>query len=311
MLDAFYAFLTLPFKGKIWREETPSQHHHLPPPQKRTMAADTAAKEVNQDLWILATAHPDDESMFFLPTLRNLLTNSGSTQKGDQSAAAQAAALHILCLSNGDYNDSSDGPIRTKELYKACKIIGISNSLVIDDDRLKDGPNEVWDADLIASKVMDYAKDAILSSKDDKDKDSWKYIDEEQASDDEETVINLNLLTFDNRGVSSHPNHIDTFKGIQHLLQERAINRRDTSNDTIHSHLILSNWKAKIKINLFVLTLRTISNPFHKYFLWAIVELPQLAVLLLQMIWSLIFFLSGGRMWADSSRKQQQPISYC
>jgi N-acetylglucosaminylphosphatidylinositol deacetylase len=42
---------------------------------------------MNCESVLLVTAHPDDEAMFFAPTIHTLLQ--------------QGASVHILCLSNG------------------------------------------------------------------------------------------------------------------------------------------------------------------------------------------------------------------
>ena len=105
-----------------------------------------------QDVWLLVTAPPDDEAMFFIPTLRTLL---GSRDEGPP-------LVRVLCLSNGDYRDPSDGPVRARELQKACAVIGVQNGkdgagavTVLDDARMKDGPNEVWGADVVSGAVRD------------------------------------------------------------------------------------------------------------------------------------------------------------
>eukprot|EP00985_Skeletonema_marinoi_P006617 scaffold2870_cov77-Skeletonema_marinoi.AAC.1 len=163
------------------------------------------------DIWLLITAHPDDESMFFIPTLRNLLSLDCKNESND----SKNPNIHLICLSNGDYRDVSDGPVRTKELYKACSLIGIDESkssgassvVVLDDDRLKDGPNEVWNSDLIANTVLERLQ-TILSSK--------------QQQSTQQQQINVNIITFDQGGVSGHPNHVDVFRGIKHFLDEKC-----------------------------------------------------------------------------------------
>ncbi|XP_074307153.1 uncharacterized protein LOC141642281 isoform X3 [Silene latifolia] len=54
--------------------------------------------------FLLVIAHPDDESMFYTPTI-NYLTSRGHD-------------IHVLCLSTG--NADGMGNIRKDELYKAC-----------------------------------------------------------------------------------------------------------------------------------------------------------------------------------------------
>ncbi len=59
---------------------------------------------------LLVIAHPDDETMFFGPTLLGLCRQRG-------------ADVHLLCLSNGDYRQK--GRVRKKELYRACTVLGL------------------------------------------------------------------------------------------------------------------------------------------------------------------------------------------
>ena len=58
----------------------------------------------------LVTSHPDDECMFFGPTILSLTKNP-------------AVSLFLLCMSNGDYR--REGRTRKGELYQACKVLGI------------------------------------------------------------------------------------------------------------------------------------------------------------------------------------------
>ncbi|KAM0942261.1 putative N-acetylglucosaminylphosphatidylinositol deacetylase [Dioscorea sansibarensis] len=106
---------------------------------------------------LLVVAHPDDESMFFAPTLLYL--------------ASEGHNVHVLCLSTG--NADGKGNIRKEEFYRACAI-------------LKDGFDKPWDIQLLA-----------------------KLIEEEIRT----RAIDL-VITFDNYGVSGHPNHSDAHRGI-------------------------------------------------------------------------------------------------
>ncbi|XP_075627339.1 N-acetylglucosaminyl-phosphatidylinositol de-N-acetylase isoform X2 [Balearica regulorum gibbericeps] len=67
---------------------------------------------------LLVTAHPDDEAMFFAPTVLGL-----------GRAGARAA---VLCCSAGNYYNQ--GEIRKKELEQSCFLLGIpaSNVTVVD-----------------------------------------------------------------------------------------------------------------------------------------------------------------------------------
>jgi len=293
-------------------------------------------------MWLLITAHPDDESMFFIPTLRNLINCNSSNQKDTQS---DSNTIQLLCLSNGDYRDVSDGPIRTKETYKACSIIGIQNDsstsaavTVLNDDRMKDGPNEVWSSDLIANFILEHIRKAVPSMLDDsitkpdkkhdyilsgpKDKkmqQSWCYMDHKKRTQSSKAkskqpnivqTIDINLLTFDKGGVSNHPNHIDVFKGVQYLLNEKCIVETCKSSEQHIAKLRLyqekSNNNTVIELNVSVHTLRTISNPLHKYFLWIFVDIiPYTFTWLFKIIVYLVYFLLGGLLWGKKGSSPQ------
>ncbi|CAO2841919.1 unnamed protein product [Amaranthus hypochondriacus] len=93
---------------------------------------------------LLVIAHPDDESMFFTPTI-NYLTSRGHD-------------VHILCLSNG--NADGMGNIRKDELYKACAILKVplKQVVVLDHPELQDGFGNMWNHIFIAKLVEDHIK---------------------------------------------------------------------------------------------------------------------------------------------------------
>ena len=120
---------------------------------------------------LLVISHPDDESMFFGPTI--------------QALRRAGARTHILCLSNGDADGL--GAVREKELESARKLLGVDSSEVVNDSKLKDGFKEVWPEGTVAAYV-------------------------------EASVRRLDanvVLTFDERGVSGHPNHVAAYRGVR------------------------------------------------------------------------------------------------
>ncbi|KAG8066736.1 hypothetical protein GUJ93_ZPchr0004g38945 [Zizania palustris] len=93
---------------------------------------------------LLALAHPDDESMFFTPTILFLKS------KGHN--------IHILCMSQG--NADGLGNIRKEELYLACATLKIpaEHVEVLDHPELQDGFHEKWNHGLLAELTMAQAQ---------------------------------------------------------------------------------------------------------------------------------------------------------
>ncbi|XP_074830369.1 N-acetylglucosaminyl-phosphatidylinositol de-N-acetylase isoform X1 [Natator depressus] len=89
---------------------------------------------------LVVTAHPDDEAMFFAPTILSL--------------GRFRAQLWLLCCSSGNYYNQ--GEIRKKELVQSCAVLGIppSNVTVIDHRDLPDDPAVDWDTHLLSTFVL-------------------------------------------------------------------------------------------------------------------------------------------------------------
>ncbi|XP_071715984.1 uncharacterized protein [Rutidosis leptorrhynchoides] len=102
---------------------------------------------------LLVIAHPDDESMFFSPTI-NQLTSRGHN-------------VHILCMSTG--NADGIGDVRKKELYRASAILKVPNLqvTVLDHPEFQDGFGKVWSSSIISKivekKVLAHAIDTIIT----------------------------------------------------------------------------------------------------------------------------------------------------
>ena len=123
---------------------------------------------------LLVTSHPDDESMFFGPTI--------------QAAKRMGAQVHILCLSTGDADGL--GEVRAKELDSAGAYFGVTSVELVDDSALRDGFDEKWPVEAVAARV-DAAASKVGA----------------------ETVV-----TFDAGGVSGHPNHTATYRGVLYWM---------------------------------------------------------------------------------------------
>lgn len=145
---------------------------------------------------LLVIAHPDDETMFFAPTLLSL------------ASATPAVSVHVLCLSTG--NADGLGKVRQAELMTVCETsygIPAKNVAVLDIPELQDGPQHCWSTEVISEQIDSYVASTILKQL------------------DLQTTVQLELLTFDHLGVSKHPNHIRTSLGAEqwfHSSQGRA-----------------------------------------------------------------------------------------
>lgn len=126
---------------------------------------------------LLVIAHPDDECMFFVPTLLALC------QAGHQ--------IHVLCLSTGNY--TGQGKIRVKELAASCHKLGCKSWKALDIAGLRDGEAH-WDPIVVAHGIELYLNEI----------------------DDQDERIKI-LLTFDRYGISIHPNHCDVSTGVRYF----------------------------------------------------------------------------------------------
>jgi N-acetylglucosaminylphosphatidylinositol deacetylase len=201
---------------------------------------------------ILLIAHPDDESMFFSPTLQALTHPSLQNH------------LKILCMSTGD--SEGLGATRRVELEKAAVTLGVRRKedvFVLDDERFKDGMTQDWKADDISrvlasafaphlnggSSTTSTPTAALVrpspesSSDKEKEKDKKKATKSSPSSkhtksssrtatsmvsnpaaapkepDGPRATIDV-LITFDAHGISSHPNHKALYHGAVLFVQK-------------------------------------------------------------------------------------------
>lgn len=93
---------------------------------------------------LLVIAHPDDECMFFGPTVIGLLQ--------------QKCELYLLCLSIGNYYQQ--GKKRKEELHSSCRSLGIKadNIVIVQHSNMPDGPSCSWNANLVGRIVQKYIK---------------------------------------------------------------------------------------------------------------------------------------------------------
>ena len=130
---------------------------------------------------LLIIAHPDDEVVFFSPTLKYLTSRM----------SIDNYKVRILCLSNGNYNNI--GKIREDEFSKVMKKLNITKYTMLNDEKLKDDLYSYWDSDYVCEKINEYL-----------------------SLDYDDGFKNIGcIITFDENGVTNHPNHISCYNGVE------------------------------------------------------------------------------------------------
>ncbi|GAB1320877.1 N-acetylglucosaminyl-phosphatidylinositol de-N-acetylase [Madurella fahalii] len=137
----------------------------------------------------LLIAHPDDEAMFFAPTVLALTRpDTGNHVK-------------ILCLSSG--NADGLGETRKRELAKSGMVLGLrtpDDVFVVDKPEFPDSMTKTWDTAAISSLLSSAFAPNMSRSR--------------GASTAPTASIDV-LITFDAGGVSAHPNHISLYHGAK------------------------------------------------------------------------------------------------
>ena len=148
---------------------------------------------------LLLIAHPDDEAMFFAPTLQ-FLTNPALQNR-----------VIILCLSTGDADGL--GHIRQDELKKSALLLGVASEehvVVINDEQFPDSMTVTWDSKAIGNLLT-----RLFAPNNTK----------ARANEGPKAGIDV-IITFDAGGVSGHPNHISLLHGsttfLKNLMQRHA-----------------------------------------------------------------------------------------
>ncbi|KAK9454505.1 putative deacetylase LmbE-like domain-containing protein [Dipodascopsis uninucleata] len=150
-------------------------------PNERTIKSHFASKKI-----ALLIAHPDDEAMFFGPTMHiirrlALITNTPTTNIPDTN-------FRILCLSTG--NAENLGETRRNELIASAAKFGIppTNVVVFDDPAVQDAMGTTWHITDIDRLVTKFLADVDV------------------------------VITFDGSGVSGHTNHISLYNYAHNLI---------------------------------------------------------------------------------------------
>ncbi|KAH0826601.1 LmbE-like protein [Lanmaoa asiatica] len=129
--------------------------------------ARSQSQETNTSRILLLTAHPDDECLFFAPTVLALREDPTHSE------------IYSLTMSVG--NADGFGETRKEELSRSLDVMGIDQDKrwVVDHPMLQDNITLQWDASVIAVVIAPYVVNNHITT----------------------------ILTFDTKGISSHPNH--------------------------------------------------------------------------------------------------------
>ncbi|CDJ41621.1 N-acetylglucosaminylphosphatidylinositol deacetylase, putative [Eimeria tenella] len=124
---------------------------------------------------LFVTAHPDDESMFFAPSI-SLFASS-----------KERFEVFVLCLSTGDYEGL--GSVRSAELAAAAAAFCVpkENFVCLDEKEMKDGWTK-WDSKAVCAAVKSFVE--------------------------KRKQIQV-IFSFDELGVSRHPNHCSVYEGLR------------------------------------------------------------------------------------------------
>jgi N-acetylglucosaminylphosphatidylinositol deacetylase len=130
----------------------------------------TAAAMENGPTVLFVLAHPDDEIMFFMPTLEAL--------------KARGYRVEVMFLTCG--NADGLGQVRKKEADWVGKQLGF-DVVVKENESFLDGMEAVWDLKAVADTIIDHVKQKKYRA----------------------------LITFDEYGVTNHPNHRSVYQSIR------------------------------------------------------------------------------------------------
>jgi len=200
----------------------------------------------DSELTVFVTAHPDDESMFFVPTLRHYLTQpqSPQQQQSSQTTRRRRPPVWLVCLTTGNYDGL--GAERAHELRHAAEtVIGVDRTFLLDDPRhFPDHPRQAWDLDRVVAALVRTLNAGLQEGEDD------------SRLPENHVVGTLRLVTFDRDGVSGHVNHRDTFRAVQRLL---TMGVRDDDGTTTTTDLLPGVRRVE------AWSLETVHNPLAKY----------------------------------------------
>jgi N-acetylglucosaminylphosphatidylinositol deacetylase len=280
---------------------------------------------------VLIIAHPDDESMFFVPMLYNHHLQHSRNHR------TTSTTCWIVCLTTGDYDGL--GVTRTAELRIAIHILSSSTHDEDEDatatnhnnririiqldrpDICADHPKQAWNVENVAKVLAETLRDITQQSvKVELELQQQQQLQQEEASPPLPPSPQLRLFTFDRDGVSGHWNHRDTYFAVRHLLflanyhhgRSRRPHSKATVNDDEHDDVdapTTTTTRSSADLKLLpiesVWCLVTVHNPWRKYvplFEWV------------RLLWQYLMMTAVGRdngpssswTWCDKGPRRRQ-----
>ena len=190
--------------------------------------------------YIFVIAHPDDESMFFVPTIRALIDERRRRKHrhGHGGNENSNYVVWIVCLTTGNYDGL--GVVRRDELNTVAngthtilgcdKVVFLSNdeNEYENDDQLRlpqDHPTKRWDKEYVSSKIEETVIQHVKKHVEEEEEESEKYEQQQEEDIQEESHRRRRvvLITFDEWGVSGHVNHRDTYYSVFNRIMKQMI----------------------------------------------------------------------------------------
>ncbi|KAJ6560622.1 LmbE-like protein [Mycena vulgaris] len=149
------------------------------------------AAEYHEERTLLLTAHPDDETFFFSPTL---------TALSHMREVGRLQDIFVVCLSTG--NAKGLGDLRKQEFGRALEIFGIRQGkrFILDHPHLQDNKTATWDPAVISQELRPLVVEYNITT----------------------------ILTFDSHGVTGHPNHWSALAGAAYLVRTLPLSSSTT-----------------------------------------------------------------------------------
>jgi N-acetylglucosaminylphosphatidylinositol deacetylase len=147
-------------------------------------------EDATKAIFVVVIAHPDDESMFFLPTIASI-----------KKKKETGAKLWIVCLTRGNYENL--GTIRSLELQRVCEFLEVDELIQADGPEMQDHPSRSWSIPRASDAIRAILRAAFHKAK---------------VPD----ACAVHLITFDEGGVSGHINHRDCYRSVRYLFSSCA-----------------------------------------------------------------------------------------